>query len=101
MQVKKQQNQIRNNSLVQNWERSIKKQRYHSADQNTFSQSYGFSVVTYKCEGWTIKKAECQRTGASELWCCRRFESPLDCKAVYCHSVYLTYMQTASGEVLG
>ena len=31
-----------------------------------------FQVVMYRCESWTIKKAECQRTDASELWCCRR-----------------------------
>ena len=31
-----------------------------------------FLVVTYKCESWTIKKAECQRTDAFELWCWRR-----------------------------
>ena len=30
-----------------------------------------FSVVMYGCESWTIKKAECQRTDAFELWCCR------------------------------
>ena len=29
-------------------------------------------VVTYGCESWTIKKGECQRTDASELWCWRR-----------------------------
>ena len=28
-----------------------------------------FPVVTYGCESWTIKKAECQRTYAFELWC--------------------------------
>ena len=28
-----------------------------------------FLVVMYGCESWTIKKAECQRTDASELWC--------------------------------
>ena len=28
-----------------------------------------FSVVMYGCESWTIKKAECQRTDAFELWC--------------------------------
>ena len=27
----------------------------------------------YRCESWTIKKAECQRIGAFELWCWRRF----------------------------
>ena len=31
-----------------------------------------FPVVMYGCESWTIKKAECQRTDASELWCWRR-----------------------------
>ena len=31
-----------------------------------------FPVVKYGCESWTIKKAECQRIDAFELWCCRR-----------------------------
>ena len=31
-----------------------------------------FSVVMYRCESWTIKKAECQITAAFELWCWRR-----------------------------
>ena len=31
-----------------------------------------FPVVTYGCEGWTIKKAEHQRIDAFELWCWRR-----------------------------
>ena len=31
-----------------------------------------FQVVMYGCESWTIKKAECQRTDAFELWCWRR-----------------------------
>ena len=31
-----------------------------------------FSVVMYRCESWTIKKAEDQRTDAFELWCWRR-----------------------------
>ena len=31
-----------------------------------------FPVVMYRCESWTVKKAECQRTDASELWCWRR-----------------------------
>ena len=31
-----------------------------------------FAVVTYRCESWTIKKAECQRIDAFELWCWRR-----------------------------
>ena len=31
-----------------------------------------FPVVMYGCESWTIKKAECRRTEAFELWCWRR-----------------------------
>ena len=31
-----------------------------------------FPVVRYSCESWTIKKAECQRTDAFELWCWKR-----------------------------
>ena len=31
-----------------------------------------FPVVMYRCESWTIKKAECRRTDAFELWCWRR-----------------------------
>ena len=31
-----------------------------------------FLVVMYGCESWTVKKAECQRTVAFELWCWRR-----------------------------
>ena len=30
-----------------------------------------FPVVMYGCESWTIKKAECLRIDAFELWCCR------------------------------
>ena len=32
-----------------------------------------FPVVMYRCESWTIKKAECQRIDAFEQWCWRRF----------------------------
>ena len=31
-----------------------------------------FPVVTYGCESWTVRKAECQRIDAFELWCWRR-----------------------------
>ena len=41
-----------------------------------------FPVVMYGCESWTIKKAECLRIDAFELWCWRRLESPLDCKEI-------------------
>ena len=41
-----------------------------------------FPVVMYGCESWTVKKAECQRIDAFELWCWRRLESPLDCREI-------------------
>ena len=41
-----------------------------------------FPVVIYGCKSWTIKKAECWRVDAFELWCWRIFESPLDSKEI-------------------
>ena len=52
----------------------IKKQRHYFVNKGPSSQGYGsFSpVVMYGCESWTIKKAECRRIDAFELWCWRR-----------------------------
>ena len=36
-----------------------------------------FPVVMYGCESWTIKKVECQRIDAFELWCWRRLKKTL------------------------
>ena len=42
-----------------------------------------YPVVMYGCESWTIKKAECRRIDAFELWCWENTpESPLDCKEI-------------------
>ena len=41
-----------------------------------------FPVVMYRCESWTIKKAEHQRIDAFKLWCWRRLESLLDFKEI-------------------
>ena len=41
-----------------------------------------FPVVMYWSESWTMKKAECQRTDAFELWCWRRLLSPLGSKEI-------------------
>ena len=42
-----------------------------------------FPAVLYGCERWTIKKAECQRIDAFELWCWRRLlRIPWDCKEI-------------------
>ena len=65
--------------MLASWKKSydqpgqhIKKQRHYFAYKGPSSQSYGFSIVMYGCESWTIKKAECQRLDAFELWCWRR-----------------------------
>ena len=36
----------------------IKNQRHYFADKGPYSQSYGFQIVIYGCESWTIKKTE-------------------------------------------
>ena len=41
-----------------------------------------FLVVMYGCESWTIKKAECRRIDAFELWYWKRLLSPLDCREI-------------------
>ena len=41
-----------------------------------------FPVVMHGCEKWTVKKAECWRIDACELWCWRKLLSPLDCKEI-------------------
>ena len=48
----------------------IKKQRHYFANKGPSNRSYGFfPVVMCGCGSWTIKKAECQRIDAFELWC--------------------------------
>ena len=41
-----------------------------------------FPVVMYGCESWTVKKAECQRIDAFELWCWSRLLRVLECKEI-------------------
>ena len=50
----------------------IKKQRHCFADKGPYSQAMVFPVVMYRCESPAIKKTECPKTDAFELWCCRR-----------------------------
>ena len=50
----------------------IKKQRCYFAKKVHLVKAMVFPVVIYRCESWTIKKAEYQRTDAFELWCWRR-----------------------------
>jgi len=59
--------------------KTMTKPRWHIEKQNItlpakvcIVKAMVFPVVMYICESWTIKKAECQRIDAFELWCCRR-----------------------------
>ena len=61
------------------WEKSydqlrqhIKKQRHYFANKGPLVKAMVFPVVSYGCESWTIKKAECWRIDAFELWRWRR-----------------------------
>ena len=50
----------------------IKKQRHYFANKGSSSQGYGFSSGHVWIESWTVKKDECRRIDAFELWCWRR-----------------------------
>ena len=52
---------------------SILKSRYITLPTNVhLVKAMVFPVVMYGCESWTVKKAECQRIDAFELWCWKR-----------------------------
>ena len=51
---------------------SVLKSRHHLVDRVCIVKAMFFPVVTYGCESWTKKKAECQRIDSSKLWCWRR-----------------------------
>ena len=50
----------------------IKKQRHYFANKVRLVKAMVFPVVMYGCESWTVKKTECRRIDAFELWCWRR-----------------------------
>ena len=52
--------------------RCIKRQRHHFANKDPYFQAVFFTVVMYRCESWTIKKAEHQRIDACKFCCWRR-----------------------------
>jgi len=60
------------------WKKNNDQPRQHIKKQSTLptkvhlDKATVFPVVMYGCESWTIKKAECQRINAFELWCWRR-----------------------------
>ena len=71
------------------WKESYDQPRQNIKKQNTtlptkvhLVKTMVFPVVMYGCEFWTVKKVECRRIDAFELWCWRRLESPLDCKEI-------------------
>ena len=49
-----------------------KEQRHYFANKVHLVKAMVFPVVMYGCESWTIKKAECQKIDAFELWHWRR-----------------------------
>ena len=52
----------------------IKKQRHYLPTKVHLVKAMVFPVVMYGCESWTVKKVECQRINAFELWCWRRLQ---------------------------
>ena len=65
--------------MLTSWKKSydqpiqyIEKKRHYFTTKVHLVKAMVFPVVMYGCESWTIKKAECQRTDAFELWCWRR-----------------------------
>ena len=64
---------------------SVLKSRHYYANKGLYSQRCGFPSShewMWEFESWTIKKDECWRIDAFELWCWRRLEHPLDCKEI-------------------
>ena len=61
----------------------IKKQRHRFSNKVCIAKAVVFPVVMYRCESWTIKKAECQRIDGFETVVMEKtVESPLDCKEI-------------------
>ena len=58
----------------------VKKQRGHFADEDPYSQSYGFPSSHVQIKSWTIKKPEHPRIDAFGLWCWKKLLRDLDCK---------------------
>ena len=68
-----------NQKTIASWQESndksrqcVEKQRHYSANKGNTVKAMVFPVIMYSCKSWTVKKAECQRIDAFELWCWRR-----------------------------
>ena len=55
-----------------NWDSILKSRDNTLPTKVCLVKAMVFPVVMYECESWTVKKAECQRIDAFELWCWRR-----------------------------
>ena len=58
--------------VMTNLDSILKSRDIHLPTKVRLVKAMVFPVVMYGCESWTIKKAECQRIDAFELWCWRR-----------------------------
>ena len=58
--------------VITNLDRILKSRDITLSTKVHLVKAMFFPVVMYGCESWTIKKAECQRIDAFELWCWRR-----------------------------
>ena len=68
--------------VMTNLDRILKNRDITLSTKGRVVKAMFFLVVMYGCESWTIKKAEHQRIDAFQLWCWRRFLSPLECKEI-------------------
>ena len=70
-------------NAMTNLRQHIKKQRHHLANKGPYGQTYGFSSSQFRCESWTMKKAECWRIDAFETVVLgKTLDSPSDCKEI-------------------
>ena len=60
------------NKIVSNLDSILKSRDITLSTKVRLVKAMVFPVVMYGCESWTVKKAECQRIDAFELWCWRR-----------------------------
>ena len=58
--------------VVTNLDRILKSRYITLPTKVSLVKALVFPVVMYGCESWTIKKTECRRVDAFELWCWRR-----------------------------
>ena len=64
--------EIRRQKVMTNLDNILKSRDITLPTKVCLVKAMVFPIVMYGCESWTVKKAECQRTDAFELWCWRR-----------------------------